>query len=103
MNKKPLQKLTGNSNYNQDVFASARTIVQNCQQLLNKTEALSQEEKASVKDKQQLLENAIKNAINSFGKFVSLQKPPLATVVDHGLNIFEAITDNIETAVQRYR
>lgn len=55
MNKKPLQKLTGNSSFNQDVFAAARTIVTNCQQLLAKTDALSPEEKPALKDKQQLL------------------------------------------------
>ena len=49
------------------------------------------------------MENAIKNAINAFGKFVNISKAPLATVADHGLNIFEAITDNIETSVQRYK
>jgi hypothetical protein len=49
------------------------------------------------------LENAIKNAINAFGKFVNISKAPLATLADHGLNIFEAITDNIETSVQRYK
>ncbi len=43
MNKKTLEKLTNHSNYNQDLFTAARTIVQNCQQLMNKTEGLTHE------------------------------------------------------------
>lgn len=88
MNKRPLEKLTHNANYNQELFALARGIAQNCQQLATKTEGLPQDQKASLKDKQQQLENAIKNAINVFGKFVGISKAPLATVPDHGLNIF---------------
>jgi hypothetical protein len=103
MNKRTLEKLTHNANYNQELFALARGVVQNCQQLNSKAEGLPPDLKASIKDKQQQLESAIKNAINAFGKFVSISKAPLATVADHGLNIFEAITDNIETSVQRYK
>jgi hypothetical protein len=103
MNKKTLEKLTSNPNYNTELFAAARGVVQNCQQLRSKTDCLPHEEKSSLKEKQQQLENAIKSAINLFGKFVNLPKAPLATVADHGLNIFEAITDNIETSVQRYK
>lgn len=88
MNKRPLEKLTHNVNFNQELFALARGIAQNCQQLANKTEGLPHDQKASLKDKQQQMENAIKNAINVFGKFVGISKAPLATVPDHGLNIF---------------
>ena len=42
MNKKPLQKLTHNPNYNQELFSLARGIVQNCQQLKAKSDALPQ-------------------------------------------------------------
>lgn len=37
------------------------------------------------------------------GKFVDVQKAPLATALDHSLDIFEAVGDNIQMAVQRYR
>lgn len=95
MNKKPLEKLTQTPNYNQELFGLARGVVQNCQQLLNKTQALPQDQRPSIKDKQQQLETAIKNAINAFGKFTNISKAPLATLPDHALNIFESITDNI--------
>ena len=42
MNKKPLQKLTNNPNYNQELFELARGIVQNSKQVKTKTDALPQ-------------------------------------------------------------
>lgn len=95
MNKKTLEKLTNNSNYNQELFTLAKEIVQNCSQLITKTQVLSHPEKSAIKDKQQQLENAIKTAVNSLGKFVNVPKPPLATPADYGLSIFESITDSI--------
>ena len=46
-------------------------------------------------EKERKLEIAVKNAINVFGKFVDIHKAPLATPLDHSLDIFEAISDNI--------
>jgi hypothetical protein len=53
MNKKTLEKLTNNSNYNQELFTLAKEIVQNCSQLITKTQVLSHPEKSAIKDKQQ--------------------------------------------------
>jgi len=50
-----------------------------------------------------MLENALKNVIHTFGKFCGIQKAPLATPLDHSIEVFEAISDNIETSVQKYR
>lgn len=95
MNRKTIEKLSQRSDYNKELFANAMSVVQNCQQLISKTEGLSANEKASLKDKQQQLEAAFKNAIGLMGIFANVQKAPLATLVDHSVEIFEAITDNI--------
>jgi hypothetical protein len=103
MNKKTLQKIVQHPNYNQTLFTSAITIAQSCQHLLSNVDALDSDQKILLNDKQHLLEVALKNAINTFGRFCDIHKAPLATPIDHSIEIFEAISDSIETSVQKYR
>lgn len=103
MNKKSLAKITNRDQYNQDLFSTALNVVQNCQGVIRKGDGLTPLEKAAIRDKQIQLENAIKTAITALGKFVGVQKTALGNPLDHSVDIFEAITDSIETSVQKYR
>ena len=86
-----LEKLTHNANYNQELFALARGVVQNGQQLTTKSEGLPHELKASLKDKQQQLENnieklAIKDADERIADEILnliIEHPPAGMQVDH--------------------
>lgn len=85
MNKKPIDKLTDHPNYNSLLFSASVKATQALQQLINKTDALSPNDKKALVDKQRQLEAALKNAIATLGKFTDIQKAPLASPLDHSL------------------
>lgn len=103
MNKKTIEKITSQPNYNQVLFTHAVGTTQALQQLRSSTESLPSDHQKQLHHKQKQLEQALKNAINALGKFSGVQKTPLASPLDYTLQIFEALSDNIQTAVQRYR
>ena len=103
MNRKSLEKYTGHDNYNPHLFASSLKLTQTFQKIMIKTDELSDTDRKLMLEKEKKLEIAIKNAIGAFGKFADIKKTPLATPLDYSVDIFEAISDNIQTSVQKYR
>lgn len=103
MNKKSIDKITNTTSYNQLLFTHSAAAAQALQRLIPNSDSVSPNHKKTLLEKQKQLEVAIKNAIATMGRFVDIQKAPLASPLDHSLDIFEAIGDNIQMAVQRYR
>lgn len=85
MNKKNIDKIANQPNYNHQLFTLAIATAQACQQLANKTQALPPDHRQQLGDKPKLLEAALKNAISVMGKFADIQKAPLASPMDHSL------------------
>ena len=106
MKKKPIDELTKTPRLHQLLFAKAQAIAKGCQTINTHEADLTEEQRKvmpQIAQQQMQLQTSLRAAITAFGKLTQVQKAPLATPVDHGLDIFEAITDNIETAAQKFR
>lgn len=101
MNKKSVDKVTNTQQYNQLLFAEAQGIASCCRDIANQAHTYAKN--SAIGNKQIALENALKNTIGIFGKFVQIQKSTMGSTVDYGLEVFEAVTDLIETSAKKYR
>ena len=72
------------------MFTQAQAIVKGCQQLASRTAELQAKgiEDPSISQEHAQLQTRLRAAITAFGKLTTVQKTPLATPVDHGVDIF---------------
>ena len=58
--------------------------------------------KPELKKKQQLIESQLSKSIKLFGQILATEKNTIGTVMDYGVDVFEELTDLIETQCKSY-
>lgn len=105
MNKKPIDTLLDYHNFNETLFKQSVSLVHSAKNITPLAQLpidIIKQSSLDLKKKQQTIQTHLAKTIKLFGQVMGVSKNTYGTVTDYAIEIFDQLTDLIETSCQSY-